>query len=212
MKATRSAIFAGFNLIEVMMATTILLAGFVGLIQAVTIGSESLDAARKQQIAAQIIAAEVEKLRGGPWSRIAALPAAGTVTIDAAGAISGDTTSFALSNYTAVADDDNTALASLARDPLAAPRRVCADQCPQPREVLGSEQSALETLRGLHAAKRMPKKPRVVQLENEINSFPRFFSGETLSLYPTKSAQCTLAKAAHLVGAPAARTAVFKSL
>lgn len=115
MKATRSAIFAGFNLIEVMMATTILLAGFVGLIQAVTIGSESLDAARKQQIAAQIIAAEVEKLRGGPWSRIAALPAAGTVTIDAAGAISGDTTSFALSNYTAVADDDNTALASLAR-------------------------------------------------------------------------------------------------
>lgn len=115
MSGTCRASFAGFTLIEVMMATTILLAGFIGMIQAVTIGSESLDTARKQQIAAQIIASEVEKLRDGPWSRIAALPATGAIAIGAGGAITGDTTSFALSNHTAAVTDDNTVLASVAR-------------------------------------------------------------------------------------------------
>ena len=44
----------GFSLIEVIMATTILLVGFVGLIQAVTIGTESLDTARKLQVANRV--------------------------------------------------------------------------------------------------------------------------------------------------------------
>jgi prepilin-type N-terminal cleavage/methylation domain-containing protein len=105
----------GFSLIEVIMATAILLVGFVGLIQAVTIGTESLDTARKLQIANQIVAAEIENLRGGPWSTIANLPASGTLALNGAGAISGDATSFALANRSADRTDDNTALCTLAK-------------------------------------------------------------------------------------------------
>lgn len=98
-----------------MMAMTILLVGFIGLIQAVTIGSEALDTARKQEVANQIVTAEMEKLRGEPWSRIAQLPAAGTLSISQSGALSGDVTSFALSNYTADTGDDHVVLSNLAR-------------------------------------------------------------------------------------------------
>jgi Tfp pilus assembly protein PilV len=104
----------GINLIEVMMGTTILAVGFVGMIQAVTIGAESLDTARKQQIAVQIAATEIEKLRGSSWSTITALPASGTLTINTTGTISGDATSFALTNYTAATSDDHTELTALA--------------------------------------------------------------------------------------------------
>jgi Tfp pilus assembly protein PilV len=103
-----------FSIVEVMMATTILLVGFIGLIQALTIMSESVDTARKQQVAQQIATAEIEKLRGKDWTTIANLPSSATITIGAAGAITGDLTSFALSNYTATAADDNTTLARLA--------------------------------------------------------------------------------------------------
>lgn len=105
----------GFNLIEVMMAATILLVGFIGLIQAVTISSESLDTARKQQVAAQIIEAEVEKLRGSAWSVITAMPASGTLSINSSGAVSGDATYFILANRTADRADDNSELCALAR-------------------------------------------------------------------------------------------------
>src|SRR3954470_22504966 len=90
----------GFSVIEVMMATTILLVGFVGLIHGLTIMSEALDTARKQPVAQQILAAEIEKLRGKDWTTIANLPASGTIVIGPGGAISGDAASFALSNYT----------------------------------------------------------------------------------------------------------------
>lgn len=106
---------AGFNVVEVMMATTILLVGFIGLIQSITIGSESLDSARKKQVASQIIDAEVENLRSGAWTAITALPASATITINSAGTISGDTTRFTLSNHSASANDDNQALTTLAR-------------------------------------------------------------------------------------------------
>jgi prepilin-type N-terminal cleavage/methylation domain-containing protein len=106
---------AGFTLLEVMMATTILLVGFIGLMQAITLGSESLDIARRQQVAAQLLNLELERLRGSRWADIAALPATATITIDAAGGITGDTTAFALSNFTATTADDNTALSSQAR-------------------------------------------------------------------------------------------------
>jgi prepilin-type N-terminal cleavage/methylation domain-containing protein len=109
----------GFTIVEVMMATAILLVGFIGLIQAVTIGSNFLDTARKIQVANQIITAEIEKLRSSDWTTIANLPDTGTstatITISAAGAISGDATNFALSNFTAATSDDNTDLASLAK-------------------------------------------------------------------------------------------------
>ncbi len=96
------------------MATTILLVGFIGLIQALTIMSEALDTARKQQVAQQIAAAEIEKLRGKDWNTIANLPASASITVGAGGTISGDAASFALSNYTADTSDDNTTLAHLA--------------------------------------------------------------------------------------------------
>ena len=96
------------------MASAILMVGFIGLIQAVTISSESLDTARKQQVASQIVAAEIEKLRGSAWSTITSLPATGTLSIDSSGAVSGDTTCFVLTNYTADPSDDHTELCGLA--------------------------------------------------------------------------------------------------
>jgi prepilin-type N-terminal cleavage/methylation domain-containing protein len=105
----------GFTLVEVMMATTILLAGFIGFIQAITIGSGFLDTARKRQVANQIVAAEIEKLRGGAWSTLANLPASGSISINLAGAITGDAASFGLSNRTVDKGDDNTELCALAR-------------------------------------------------------------------------------------------------
>jgi hypothetical protein len=97
-----------------MMATTILLVGFIGSIQALTIMSEALDTARKQQVAQQIVAAEIEKLRGKDWATIANLPDSASIVVGAGATLTGDTASFALSNYTSAASDDNVALANLA--------------------------------------------------------------------------------------------------
>jgi len=58
---------SGFTLLEVALASTILLVGFIGMVQALAIGSEMLDTARKQTIAAQIIQAEVDYLRIQNW-------------------------------------------------------------------------------------------------------------------------------------------------
>lgn len=96
------------------MATTILLVGFVGLIQAVTIMSEALDTARKQQVAQQILTTEIEKLRGKDWTTIANLPATGTLNIAVGGVLSGDLTNFAVSGFSVATTDDNTSLATRA--------------------------------------------------------------------------------------------------
>lgn len=66
-------ISSGFTLIEVALASTILLVGFVGMIEALAIGSEMLDTARKQTIAAQIMQAEIEYLRLQSWATIQGL-------------------------------------------------------------------------------------------------------------------------------------------
>src|SRR5687768_3480416 len=87
----------GFSVIEVMMATTILLVGFVGAIQAITIGTESVDTARKQYLAQQVITAELEKLRGSDWTTLANLPSKATIVVAPSGTISGDSSYFALS-------------------------------------------------------------------------------------------------------------------
>jgi len=105
----------GVSIIEVMMAATILLVGFIGLLKAVTICSESLDTARKQQVAIQLVAGEMEKLRSGSWSSLTSMPDSGTLTIDASGTPTGDFTSFALTNRTAVLTDDNTTMLGLSR-------------------------------------------------------------------------------------------------
>lgn len=49
------------------MAATVLLFGIVGAMQAISVGSEMLDTARKQSIAAQLIEAELERIRSLPW-------------------------------------------------------------------------------------------------------------------------------------------------
>lgn len=96
------------------MALAVVVVGVVGMMQAVSYGAEALDTSRKQQVAQQLVTGELERLRAGAWSTIANLPGTATITINAAGAISGDTLYFALSNFTATATDDNSALAAAA--------------------------------------------------------------------------------------------------
>jgi len=65
------------------MAAVILVIGFIGMIEAVTISSGMMDHARRQTLAAQIINHEIAKLRFADWATISALPTASTaVTID----------------------------------------------------------------------------------------------------------------------------------
>lgn len=96
------------------MAMAVVVVAVVGMMQAVTIGSEALDTARKQHVAAQLVNAEITRLRQSPWTVIANLPAQATININATGGISGDAGSFALSNFTATPTDDDTALSALA--------------------------------------------------------------------------------------------------
>jgi prepilin-type N-terminal cleavage/methylation domain-containing protein len=65
---------SGFTLIEVALAATILLVGFAGMAEALIIGSEMLDTARKQTIAVQILQTEIEYLRLRDWTTIQNLP------------------------------------------------------------------------------------------------------------------------------------------
>jgi Tfp pilus assembly protein PilV len=100
---------AAFTLFEVGVGALILVVGFIGLIQAVTIGTQLLDTAQKEQIAIQIIDAEIEKLRAGTVADIVDLTEPGgytmtltesgeyTITVTDTGAVlSGATTRFAL--------------------------------------------------------------------------------------------------------------------
>ena len=74
---------AGFSLVEVMMASVILVIGFVGMIEAVTLSARMMDSARRQTLASQIINHEVEKLRFNDWTTISGLPTTSTtVAID----------------------------------------------------------------------------------------------------------------------------------
>jgi prepilin-type N-terminal cleavage/methylation domain-containing protein len=63
----------GFTIIEVMMASVILVVGFMGMIQAISLGSEMLATARRQTLAAQILEHEIGKLRLTNWSGISGL-------------------------------------------------------------------------------------------------------------------------------------------
>lgn len=92
------------------MAIAIVATAVAGMLQAIAIGTEELDTTHKQQVAGQLVEAEVASLRNGSWATIANLPATATIAIGPTGAISGDVTRFALSNRTTNAADDNTAL------------------------------------------------------------------------------------------------------
>jgi Tfp pilus assembly protein PilV len=74
---------AAFTIVEVMMAATILVVGLMGLIQAVTVGSEMLATARRQTLAAQILDHHLEQLRFEDWTTLSGYAAGPTtVTID----------------------------------------------------------------------------------------------------------------------------------
>ncbi len=77
------------------MAAAILVVGFMGMIQSITIGSEMLATARRQTLANQIITHEVEKLRLKDWAYV------GTTL-----------TSSAAATYTSDSDALNTAIAN----------------------------------------------------------------------------------------------------
>lgn len=76
---------AGFTLVEVAMASLILVVGFIGLIQAVTLGGGMLAQARREALATRILEHEIEKLRFKSWPEIVALPTASTAVALAAG-------------------------------------------------------------------------------------------------------------------------------
>ncbi len=110
----------GFTIVEVMIASVILVVGFMGMIQAITMGSEMLATARRQTLAAQIISHETEKLRLTSWATLSALPAASTaITIespyfDSAISASGLTTStLTLVRSTANIDTDGDSVTDL---------------------------------------------------------------------------------------------------
>lgn len=63
-----------------MMASVILVVGFMGMIQATTIGAEMLATARRQTIAAQILTHEIEKLRLKSWSYVSSQSDAASAT------------------------------------------------------------------------------------------------------------------------------------
>jgi Tfp pilus assembly protein PilV len=74
---------ASFTVVEVMMATLILMVGFIGLIEAVTVASNAMDHARRQSLAAQILAHYTEELYLASWSTISNLSTSTTsLTID----------------------------------------------------------------------------------------------------------------------------------
>ena len=75
----RHASAGGFTLVEVMMASLILVVGFIGLIEAVTLASNTMDHARRQTLATQIVNHEIEKLRFSSWTTISALPTPGGI-------------------------------------------------------------------------------------------------------------------------------------
>jgi len=92
-----------FSLVEVMMGATVLVVGFVGLIQAITTCSELLDTAHKQQIAAQIIDGEIDNLRSSNWNAITSFAdgTTYTMTVNSAGTgASGSYTQFELYSNT----------------------------------------------------------------------------------------------------------------
>lgn len=66
-----------------MMASVILLIGFIGLIEAVTLSTNAMEHARRQSLAAQILAHYTEELYLARWATISAIStSASTLTID----------------------------------------------------------------------------------------------------------------------------------
>jgi Tfp pilus assembly protein PilV len=72
-----------FTFAEVMVATAVVALGIVGMIQAVVVGSEMLDLARKQTVATQIIHGQLDQIRLRTWAQVDNWGANRTVKVDA---------------------------------------------------------------------------------------------------------------------------------
>ena len=70
----------GFTLIEVMMATFVLVLIFLSTLAAIQQGFSMLDTARNTTLAGQVIQSEIEDLRLRPWI---SMPASGTIDLAA---------------------------------------------------------------------------------------------------------------------------------
>lgn len=67
----------GFTLIDVALGATILAVGFVGMLEALGLGSQMLDTARQQTIAAQIMQGEMTYWHLQSWSTITSAGSSG---------------------------------------------------------------------------------------------------------------------------------------
>lgn len=73
---------AGFTLVEVMMASMVMILAITSAILVVQSGFKALDSARKTTLASQIMQSEMERIRLLSWSDIAAMPEKGDVNLD----------------------------------------------------------------------------------------------------------------------------------
>lgn len=105
MKFAKLSRISGFTLIEVMMAATILLLGIVGMMHAITSGTEMLDTSRKQTLAGQIIQNEIERVRLLKWSEVSSLSANPT-TVTLAGVFIAQDKSFSCERTVADVKND----------------------------------------------------------------------------------------------------------
>ena len=78
-----------FTLVEVMVASSVMVLAIVGMIRVIVSGTEMLDLARKQMIAMQVIHGQLDNLRLSNWTEVSALAASETVTVS-----SGDQSGF----------------------------------------------------------------------------------------------------------------------
>ena len=71
-----------FTLVEVMLASVVLLFGITGAILVLQRGMQSIDTARNTTNASQIMQSELERLRLKSWAQIQALQSSGSQTVD----------------------------------------------------------------------------------------------------------------------------------
>ncbi len=72
----------GFSLVEVMMASFVLVLAIVGAITTLQRGFQALDTARSYNYASQVMQSELERLRLFSWNQLQTLQTSGNTTVD----------------------------------------------------------------------------------------------------------------------------------
>lgn len=78
----RAKAAAGFTVVEILVATFVMLFGIVSAIIVIQSSLRSLDTARNTTLAAQIIQSEMERIRLLSWSAVNSLPGSAGINID----------------------------------------------------------------------------------------------------------------------------------